>query len=177
MENTTTPPPLLSPAVENAVEKIIRETFMSVVRAAPAIPDKFGSGFAWAPNEHDISRAIAAALTKAGHVCHHKHFTNTGQCARCGRDMIPDLRALPDLDPVQQVLIETMANQEPEPRELSRHIGRVAFRRLQTLRIRRNTVTAKLKEPGATNFDRAEQAALNFAIDHISAHYKQGPGE
>lgn len=174
MENTaTTPAPDFSPVVENPVEKLIRETFLEIVRSSPVLPSNGYGTTAWGPNEHDMARAIAAALLKAGHICEHPTFDTYGQCAKCGYDLIPTMRALPGLSEVERAVIENMAHSEPEPRPLTRKIGRVAYRRVNTLEIRRRALHGTINNmENPRNFDKAEYAALSFAIDFIRANFK-----
>ena len=177
MENATNTPALeLSTPVETPVEKIIRETLNTEVTKATGTANKYFSGQIHALNYSSIAKTIAAALIEAGHVCPHTNFTNAGQCDVCGRDMIPELRAMPGTTDVEKALIEAMANTEPEPKPIFRHVGRVAYRRIQTLETRRRVVAEKIRaaRPEPTNFERAEYAALTFAIGHIQDHYQGG---
>lgn len=176
---TTTVHPLFSPAVENPVEKIVREAWLAVVRAAPEVPEgpTFGAPFMLGPNEHDVARAITKALANAGHL-KEPHPTCTspdiyGKCTECGGDMIDQLRKLPDLTPGMRDLIEDMANREPEPAPLERRIGRHAFRRVASLRAMRKALGDALeRNPNPRHTDRAALAALTFAIDVIQTTYK-----
>lgn len=134
MQNTeSSPAPVLSPPVETPVETLIRETWLAVVSGAPVIPA--GHGYTvLGPSEHDVARAIAAALAAAGH----------------------------------------LADYEPEPAELTRKIGRRAYRRLTSLKARRRAVSNNIaKSAHPRDVDRAELAALTFAITHIQDTYTE----